>query len=438
MDNNLTQKQDNIPTIDLTVIHKKHDYEDTRNQTKGHFSDKRETIGIINGIDTIAIIEISEPIVVSVADKDYPWGWFQFPTMGVNDNGIISVQWSMKNDSAEDYGDDFGRNNTKISLDNGKTWQDPTNDINIPAFREQVRIGEGEIIAISTQESEDISLIEKFPPPIFSYGEKDFYYERDLPDKYKGIYVNYFTNNVKRTIHAKVENDDLIRYSDKGLISTFWFGKLAIKNKDLYACVYPSYYEDSNGNLNPSAISFYKSSDLGESWILKGVINYQTKKDLHSNANFNNDGFTEPTFEFLKDGSVLCVMRTSEGNVAPMYKSYSYDYGENWTDPEPITPNGVMPQLIRLDQNILVMASGRPGIQLRISCDGKGEEWTYPIELIDYDEDKNWVNDTCGYPFVYKKSENEVFIVYSNFKNRDSMGEIRKSINFRKIKVYKI
>lgn len=376
-DKQCPQKPIIIPNIDVTVNYQKTDDNDIKKQSKGHFSDKKETIGIVGNNDTIAIVEISAPTIVAIADKEYPWGWFQFPTIGVNKEGVLSVQWQMKNDSPEDYGDCSGINNTKISFDNGDTWISPSDDQNIPAYRESVQLDNGDIVALSTQPSEDITSIEDFPNPLYSLGDYDFYYERDLPDKFKGIYINYFHNNTKetKTFHARVNNDNLIRYSVNGMMSNFWWGKMIMKGNDIYACVYPSYYTDKNGNLKPQTVSLYKSSDLGNSWNFQGAIDYKINESFHPALDFNRKCFTEPTFEFLNDGSILCVMRTSEGSTTPMYKSYSTDNGETWSTPEPITPNGVMPQLIRLDSDILILASGRPGIQLRFSCDGKGELW---------------------------------------------------------------
>lgn len=436
-DNQSPQKQELIPNIDFVVNYKLPDDNDLKKQSKGHFTDKKETIGIVDNNDTIAIVELSAPSIVAIADKDYPWGWFQFPTMGVNKDGLISVEWQMKNDAIDDYSDSAGLNNKKVSFDNGLTWISPPNNMYIPAFRESVQMNNGDILSISTQTTEKISEIKDFPLPSYTFGDYEFFYERDLPDKFKGIYINYFHKDSKDTFHATVKNDSLIRYSVKGMMSTFWFGKLMRYGSDLYACIYPSFYADINGHLEPMTVSFYKSSDSGRTWNIQGHIDYKINELYHPLLDFIKRCFTEPTFEFLKDGRLICIMRTSEGSVTPMYKSYSKDFGVTWSTPEPITPNGVMPQLIRLDNDIIVLASGRPGIQLRFSCDGMGEKWSSPIELIDYDETQSWVNDTCGYPFLFRASENEVYIVYSNFKSKDQDGNYRKSIIFRKLNIYK-
>lgn len=420
---------------DVWIDYKIPEFSEIEKQTKGYYCEKAKSIRIVSNNDTIGIIEISSPSVVAIADKEYPWGWFQFPSIVVNDDSVILVKWQMKDDSADSYGIPNGANNSRISYDNGKTWEEPSKNIKIQSSRETVVLPNGGRIAFTTPPTVDISKLPNFPLPVSSEGVTAFYRERDLPNKFKGVYVNYFHDNTQSSFHAKVNNENLIRVSINGKLATFWFGKLLEKNDDLYACVYPSYYTDDNGNVNPIAISFYKSSDLGHSWDLQGKIDYKVKQIYYPDLGLNKKGFSEPTFEFLENDTILCVMRTSEGMVTPMYKAYSSDYGVSWTVPEPITPNGVMPQLLRLGKNILLLASGRPGIQLRLSFDGKGDYWSSPIELIDYDENQNWVYNSCGYPFLYKVSDNEVYIVYSDFKAMNSQGAYRKSIVFRKLKV---
>lgn len=412
---------------------------DIEKQIKGYYCKTEDIFGIVCDNDTIGIVEISSPSIVAIADKEYPWGWFQFPILGMNEEGIIIVKWQMMDDSADAYGNKNASNCYRISTDKGMSWEIPAENYTIPAYRGMVTLPNGDILSCKMYAPKDSTYKKYLPLPIFTEGEKTFFLEKDLPEEFQGVYENYFKKDSKVSIHAKIRNENLVRYSVRGKLATFWFGKLLRNGTDLYAGVYPSYYTDDNGILKPGSISFYKSEDVGLSWDLQGIIDYQVEEQFHpQNISFNKKGFSEPTFEILKDGSFLCIMRTSLGFTAPMYKSYSYDNGKKWTTPVPITPNGVMPQLIRLDNDILLLASGRPGIQVRISYDGKGEKWSSPIELIDYDESKKWINNTCGYPFLFKVSENEAFIVYSDFKTMDDDGNYRKSIIFRKLKIYKL
>ena len=63
----------------------------------------------------------------------------------------------------------------------------------------------------------------------------------------------------------------------------------------------------------------YYSDDDGETWKIS-----ETKMKL------SGHGAQEPTIVPLKDGSLLCILRTLLGTL---YKSYSNDEGGNWTKP---------------------------------------------------------------------------------------------------------
>ena len=149
--------------------------------------------------------------------------------------------------------------------------------------------------------------------------------------------------------------------------------------------------------------------------------------------------FDEPTFEVLPDSTFICVMRS--GSTSPMYKTFSYDKGYSWTKPEPFTPNGVNPKLMRLGNNVLVLASGRPGVQLRFSLDGDGKTWTEPIEMLPFSYssfNKDMAFEaTCGYANIIADGENSFYIVYSDFKTKNTKGEQRKAIMVRRVEVVK-
>lgn len=123
--------------------------------------------------------------------------------------------------------------------------------------------------------------------------------------------------------------------------------------------------------------------------------------------------------------------------VTPMLKSFSYDNGRTWTVPEPFTPNGVDPNLLLLQNGVLVLASGRPGVQLRFSFDGKGDSWSEPLDLIPFmHEDGSYnTNVSCSYPAILAETANSFYLVYTDFTRKNDKGEQRKTILFRKILV---
>ena len=123
-----------------------------------------------------------------------------------------------------------------------------------------------------------------------------------------------------------------------------------------------------------------------------------------------------------------------------MYRSFSYNYGKTWTKPKPFAPNGVLPWLKLLNNGVLVLFSGRPGVQIRFSIDGKGKKWTTPIEMLPYmNVDGTYTRDvSCGYTSILGVDDNTFYMVYSDFMTKNENGENRKAIMFRKIEVKKI
>ena len=81
-----------------------------------------------------------------------------------------------------------------------------------------------------------------------------------------------------------------------------------------------------------------------------------------------------------------------------MYLSHSDDMGVTWTKPVTFTRSGVLPKLLQLENGVIVLASGRPGMQLRFALDGRGEIWTDPFEMLPFEGSKEDVS--CGYPQI--------------------------------------
>ena len=205
----------------------------------------------------------------------------------------------------------------------------------------------------------------------------------------------------------------------------------------MLAGVYSVYYPDGKGGVLPGAIGFYRSNDDGNSWIIQGHIPYDIDEQVDSLTEKEKVvGFSEPTFDVLDNGKLLCVMRS--GSPSPLYQAFSDDLGRTWTKPQPIAPNGVKPQLLKLGNGALVLASGRPGIQLRFSLDGTGNKWTDPIDLLPFSKDDGSYDSevSCGYPCLLSEDNNTFYIVYSNFREHDNNGNERKAIVFRKVQIF--
>ena len=177
----------------------------------------------------------------------------------------------------------------------------------------------------------------------------------------------------------------------------------------------------------------YRSTDSGHSWQVQGRLLYEgdpTADPRHA----RRAGFTEPALEVLPDGSLLCVMRTTDGvGIGPMYSTRSTDLGRTWTTPKAFTRNGVLPRLLQLDNGVLVLSSGRPGVQLRFSMDGKGETWTKPFEMLAHQTDA--YQSSCGYTNLLATGPDRFLLIYSDFRYVTESGELRKAIKVREVRV---
>ena len=381
-----------------------------------------------------AEIKLSRPVMVAMADQEEKWGYFQFPSIGVADDGTLVVKWQMKEDSPATYGKQSNRENTPmVSKDGGITWQPQDKKYIVRRTGNYVRLSNGAVLQATTPASLNVRSLKKTPRSVGRKKNYSFYIAEDLPEELQGAYISYQVDGKSELIHSKVYDPGLLRSSNQDLLSVFWKGNIKqLSNGSLVAGVYPTYYRDSLGQVLPSGVSFYQSFDFGCSWEVIGKIPFVHDGIAES---VGGSGFYEPTFEILADSTFLCVMRT--GASSPMYKTFSYDRGHTWTKPEPFTPNGVKPCLMKLGNGIVVLASGRPGVQLRFSLDATGQTWTDPIDMVPFmNADGSYTRDvSCGYVSMIDAGDNCFYVVYSDFTTKDKSGNTRKSIWCRKIQI---
>ena len=417
-------------------------YEETEpdlNIKEGYVSQKKETVQILRNGKVVAKVKLGKPIVVAQAEHEEDWGYFQFPGICRGDDGRLFVSWQMNEDSHKAYGK--APKGRAMSLDEGKTWE-PLDQKYFIRGGLSLDLKNGDLMQIVTPTSKDITQYESFPKPVYRDQQlkMDFYLEKDLPEDLRGTYLNIRDGHTKTNegIHGVLEDPGLMRYAIDGLMPLMWWGEIEeLEDGSLIGGIYRTYYQDQNTGSPKSCITFYKSQDGGYHWKAIGRISYQIEEIKDRTRKYDSTrGFSEATFEILKDGTYFCVLRT--GYNTPMYKSYSKDGGQHWTKPVAFTSNGVMPHLIQLDNGVMVLASGRPGLQLRFCLEGDGKVWTEPIEMLPYMNDDGeydmWAPG-CGYPRLLKAKDNVFYMVYSDFKTKNKAGKDRKSIMFRKIEV---
>ncbi len=388
------------------------------------------------GGKSILTVKLEEPNIAGVATKPEGWGYFQFPYIYFSKDSVLVAKWNLAEDAVTSYGQ--GNSGFALSYNKGKSWT--PGQRSAPAG-EGFILPNGDQIGVITPKAIDTGQL-ILPKPVAKIREADgnyyiLYKHSELPEVLQGVYISRIAKGqvTAKTEHAILDDPKAVRYSTLGLFPIVWWGDMHIAaDGSIITGIYPGFCTNDNGGVNPAGILFYRSTDSGHSWKIQGRIPYEP--DLKTDPNGATRvalGFTEPAFQILSDGTYVCVMRTTGGPNGPMYISRSTDLGVTWSKPETFTRAGVLPQLLQLKNGIIVLASGRPGVQLRFCMDGKGLKWTDPFEMLPWETEKETVS--CGYTRLLATGSNKFLVVYSDFNYKNKAGEIRKAIKVREVTI---
>ncbi|MHC5362130.1 sialidase family protein [Myroides sp. LJL110] len=372
-------------------------------------------------------IIISEPSVVFQADKPEEWGYIQFPSIQITERGDYLVMWNL----SEDKIGSALKKGWKYSTDKGDNWffnwrrkldfigDSLGNNYYIKFGNYTTKVnGREKIVKSYSVNNKNVNLYENngpFSVEIYRKGfnEKDFV---------KGM-AHFDYNNL------------VYGYSIDGFIPYYTWGKVDVKgSNEIYKIQYPVYLKEFP---NYASIAWLYSGDNGYNWTALGFIPFSHKEEKEvGNYISNIQGFDEATFVRYNNDNLLAVVRTTTGlNVGPLLQFTSDNNGEKWGNYKVISPNGVFPQLLKLNSELTVLSYGRPGVQLRFS-NSLGDTWSDPLNLLRFEGIKGQVS--CGYTGMLKIDDNSFIIVYSDFKTKDIKGEIRKSIITRKIRIDRV
>lgn len=126
----------------------------------------------------------------------------------------------------------------------------------------------------------------------------------------------------------------------------------------------------------------------------------------------------EPSLVQLANGDLMCVMRMGGGAAFPLRRSYSSDGGRTWSTPDVLPAVSVEPSLKRLQNGVLALATGRPGIFLWFSTDARGAHWQSIDVLAHHNE---WAPDptfqitpaqTTAYTEIIEVAPNRLLLAY--------------------------
>jgi hypothetical protein len=380
-------------------------------------------------------ITLADPVLVAEGPAgETRWGRYQFPTFGrIGDR--IALTFHVAEDSALAYGQIGEQPNRGLSSDGGLTWSlvratNPTDGLLLPNG-DHIRIGTAEVTPKSIPVGE-LTLPAPGGTLIGTYGNLPYvcYRHDELPAILQGVPLSRRPAGSDQWVSERARLDDpaMMRYTIQGVFPVVWWGDVHLATDgSLLAIVYPC--------SNEGEVACYRSTDFARSWQAQGRIPYQPDLQADAVALGRTWGFTEPGTALLRDGTLLAVLRTTDGlGVGPMYLSRSADQGRSWSAPAMMSPTGVMPRLLQLGNGVIVLGSGRPGVDLRFCFDGKGETWTDPQPLVPLTSDDVQA-DSCGYTSLIALDDDSFLIAYSWFKRPAADGTPRKAVLVRRVNV---
>lgn len=383
-------------------------------------------------------IQISPPVVVAQAPahiKD--WGPWQFPYIERLYDGRLHIQYWVGADHASDYGSE--KSGHAVSSDNGITWY-KDDDV----FFQGVLLANGDRLSPVHKPSIPVDKLD-LPVPVGSKpasyaGHLDpAYHYYDCSEMNKELMDFWMQQRYipekgyRATEKASVDIPDHAIYSvDKLLVfPVMWCGIHVADDGTLYTPMYTINRIKNNEVSKSWYITILISNDNGYNWRLLSEIEYQPNKQVDSLWD-KRDGFSEPFLSFMPDGSMLCLIRTSDGNgIGPLYCSKSNDKGKTWSRPEVFDDLGVLPKLLVLKNGITLASYGRPGFYIRATSDPSGEIWDNRIQILKPAD--NSVANTCAYSDMIALDDSTALVVYSDFDYPDKNGEKCKTILARKI-----
>jgi len=122
------------------------------------------------------------------------------------------------------------------------------------------------------------------------------------------------------------------------------------------------------------------SEDGGYTWRYLSEIAHS---DLAHATERSYEGPDETSCIPLADGDLMAVFRVGSGRKWNLDRAYSHDGGKTWTQPDTLPAWSVWPQLLRTADGTIALATGRPGIGLWLSTDGRGRNWEQ-IDVVAY------------------------------------------------------
>jgi hypothetical protein len=159
------------------------------------------------------------------------------------------------------------------------------------------------------------------------------------------------------------------------------------------------------------------SDDNGRSWQRHGLIAHAKQGDSMR---------AEPSLTETASGELACLLRSTDQQQRPLWITHSRDNGKTWEPARKLFPFGVMPQTLRLGNDVLVATFGRPGVELAVAADREARNWSPTLTI---------AAQSCGYTRLLELDQRSFLIAYSDFRWPMAEGSVGKAILVRKVEI---
>ncbi len=407
-------------------------------------------------------IKLGEPVIVAQnTEQPILFGGYQDPTIRRADDGTLYVRFNARRDSWLTFGEEE-KNPVYKSTDGGENWE-PIKNAQDEWMRAGTRLPNGDIFYFREHSILPKETLPELPPlpegrkmlfanwSVYTVDELTPVLGDRVAKEFKAYRIKAGTDTVvEETCTVIWDNMPVVVHGEGFLIRVFPHPALSMKvDKDgtLWMPMdAPAIGEDGKLASLRRCTAFLRSTDMGHTWEYVSHILYE--ESFNKPTAIDVEGFMECSIEFLRDGSSVAVLRSGslspfeigdDNHPAPiMMKTHSYDGCKTWEKPEYFYDYGVLPVTRMFEDGTILLASGRPGVYLRVTDDPSAREWSDAVSVVSVPKEdmyEKYYEYTCCNTGLVITGPNTAMIAYSDFTLNAPDGKRAKSIMVRKITV---
>lgn len=381
-------------------------------------------------------IDISSPVTAALSDPgERRWGFYQFPALSRLPDGRILLMFADAADASESHGEPAI---AFVSSDDGASWQPYAEEpvATRPHFAVS-HVTRGEALIVPSSPYFDCAgAAWELPEPVAVaqvYGTLYTYRCEDLPvevqDYFRQLPAMRFDPASARWKRETVDYDMGSRLAWRREGSTllprpFFERPATLYRDEVMFADYRVRFAMEDGTVPPKGCTWLMvSGDGGRAFHRRALVGGDPA---------GRELMGEAALAATAAGDLVCVVRRTDQVQKPMGITWSRDAGHTWAPVADLLEFGVFPNLQPLDNGIMVLSYGRPGVHLAFAADGAGQHWDRHVPIIQGDHGAVQ-GDSCGYTSLLRLSADSCLLAYSDFGYVGPDSQQHKAICVRRV-----